>query len=68
MAMSQLLISLVSPLNSSGRAPLISILSFSLSVKESMQMGEWWEPGSEESRELGGDGAAGGAGRSKYCV
>ena len=31
-------------------------------------MGKWREPGGEESGELGGDGAAGSAGRSKYCV
>ena len=31
-------------------------------------MGEQEEPGGEESGELGGDGVAGDAGRSKYCV
>ena len=31
-------------------------------------MGEWDNPGGEESGELGGDGMAGGAGRSKYCI
>ena len=33
-----------------------------------MQMGEWDESGGKESGELGGDGAVGGAGRSKYCI
>ena len=31
-------------------------------------MGEQGKPGDEEFGELGGNGAAGGAGRSKYCV
>ena len=31
-------------------------------------MGEWRKSGDEESGELGGDGAAGGASGSKYCV
>ena len=31
-------------------------------------MGEWEKQGGEESGKLGGDGAAGGAGRSKYCI
>ena len=31
-------------------------------------MGEWDESGGKESGELGGDGAVGGAGRSKYCI
>ena len=33
-----------------------------------MQMGEQGQPGGEESGELRGDGAAGAAGGSKYCV
>ena len=68
MAMSHLLASLVSSLNSSGRAALTSmLLSFSL-VKRSMWMGNQKEPGKEESGELGGDRAASGASRSKYCI
>ena len=31
-------------------------------------MGKWEEPEGEESGELGGDGAAGNASRSKYCI
>ena len=31
-------------------------------------MGKWGESEEEDSGELGDDGAAGGAGRSKYCV
>ena len=31
-------------------------------------MGEWREPGGEESGKLGGDEVAGNVGRSKYCV
>ena len=31
-------------------------------------MGEWKEPGGEESGELGGDGVAGGASGSKYYI
>ena len=31
-------------------------------------MGEWGRPGDKEFRELGGDGVAGGASRSKYCI
>ena len=31
-------------------------------------MGEWGKPGDEGSGELGDDGAAGGAGESKYCI
>ena len=31
-------------------------------------MGEWGKLGDEESGELGGDGVAGGASRSKYCI
>ena len=68
MAMSHLLISLVSSLNSSGRAALIFILLSSLLVRGSMWMEKWGEPGEKESGELGGDGAAGGASESKYCI
>ena len=31
-------------------------------------MGKWGRPGDEEFGKLGGDGAAGGAGGSKYCI
>ena len=31
-------------------------------------MGKWGRPGNEEFGELEGDGVAGSAGRSKYCV
>ena len=31
-------------------------------------MEDWGEPGGEKSGELGGDGVAGRASRSKYCV
>ena len=68
MAMSHLLASPVSLLNSSGRAVLISMSSSSSSVRGSMWIGGWREPGGEESGELGGDGAAGSASRSKYCI
>ena len=54
--------------NHNRRAALISMsLSFLLDWG-SMWMVEWEEPGGEESGELGGDGAAGAAGGSKYCI
>ena len=68
MAISHLLASPVSPLNSSRRAALISMSLSSLSDWGSMWMVEWEELGGEESGELGGDGAAGAAGGSKYCI
>ena len=69
MGMSHLLASPVSLLNSSGSAALISIsLSSSSLVRGSIWIGEWEESGGEESGELGGDGIAGGAGRSKCCI
>ena len=68
MAMSHLLASLVSLLNSSGRAALISMSLFFSLVKKSMWMGNQKEPGEEESRELGGDRAASSASRSKYYI
>ena len=69
MAMRHLLASPVSPLNCSGKAALMStmLLSSLLSERESIQMGKG-KPGSEELRELGGEGVIDGAGRSKYCV
>ena len=69
MAMTHLLASPVSLLNSSGRAALMSTM---LSLSLLFERGSMWmregKQGSEESGKLGGEGTAGGAGRSKYCI
>ena len=69
MAMSHLLASSVSPLNSSKSVALMStMLSLcSLSERGSILMGER-KSGSEELGELGGEAPAGDVGRSKDCV
>ena len=68
MAMSHLLASLVSPLNSSWRATLISMSSSFSLVRGSMWTEEQEESAGKESGELGGDGTVDSASRSKYCV